>query len=290
MISPLLESVAPDVYATYEQDHLALDAAFATLNQSVSAHDALETARATKAFKFHLDLHLDKEDTHMYRLIGERVSPPEQGRAVGLMASHAPQDRFPEVVAWMFPLIGRDRVSMIRSWQMGMPPEAFAMAATLIEQAVGDDWTELALHIPELAAAHWNSTPRMEITMDTPHDLVADPSNAGQVGAWDGNEGDVLGRASASASTRPSRTVTARSSRRRAIGEDHRVLDVGCGNGQATRDVARIAVNGSALGVDLSSQMLAVADRRQPPRDSTTSSSATQTRRSFRSRTPRSTS
>jgi len=154
VISPLLESVAPDVYATYEQDHRALDAAFAALNQAVSVHDPLETARATKAFKFHLDLHLDKEDAHMYRLISERVSLPEQGQAIGLMASHAPQDRFPEVVAWMFPLIGRDdRVNMTRSWQMGMPPEGFAMAATLIEQAVGDDWPELALIIPELVAA-----------------------------------------------------------------------------------------------------------------------------------------
>ena len=154
VISPLLESVAPDVYATYEQDHRALDAAFAVLNQAVSVHDPLETARATKAFKFHLDLHLDKEDTHMYRLISERVSLPEQGQAVGLMASHAPQDRFPEVVAWMFPLIGHDdRVNMTRSWQMGMPPEGFAMAATLIEQAVGDDWPELTRHVPELVSA-----------------------------------------------------------------------------------------------------------------------------------------
>ena len=154
VILPLLESVAPSVYATYEQDHRALDAAFAVLNQAVSVHDPLETARATKAFKFHLDLHLDKEDTHMYRLISERVSLPEQGQAVGLMASHAPQDRFPEVVAWMFPLIGRDdRVNMTRSWQMGMPPEGFAMAATLIEQAVGDDWTELTQQIPQLVSA-----------------------------------------------------------------------------------------------------------------------------------------
>ena len=153
VISPLLESVAPDVYATYEQDHRALDAAFAVLNQAVSAHDPLETARATKAFKFHLDLHLDKEDAHMYRLIGERVSPPEQGRAVGLMASHAPQDRFPEVVAWMFPLIGRDdRVNMTRSWQIGMPSEGFAMAATLIEQAVGDDWTAVSQRLSSGAA------------------------------------------------------------------------------------------------------------------------------------------
>ena len=155
VISPLLETIAPDVYATYEQDHRALDAAFTVLSQAVSVHDPLETARATKAFKFHLDLHLDKEDAHMYRLIGERVSPREQGQAVGLMASHAPQDRFPEVVAWMFPLIGRDdRVNMIHSWRMGMPPEGFALAATLIERAVGDDWPELALHVPELVAAH----------------------------------------------------------------------------------------------------------------------------------------
>ena len=155
VISPLLESVAPSVYETYERDHRALDVVFDALNRAVSARDPLETARATKAFKFHLDLHLDKEDGHMYRLISERVSLPEQGQAVGLMASHAPQDRFPEVVAWMFPLIGNDdRVNMTRSWQMGMPPEAFAMASPLIELAVGDDWTELTRHVPELVGTH----------------------------------------------------------------------------------------------------------------------------------------
>ena len=63
------------------------------------------------------------------------------------------------------------------------------------------------------------------------------------------------------------------------------MLDVGCGTGQATRDVARIAVNGSALGVDLSSQMLALArEHQRPPKVSTTSSSGTPTRRSTRSR------
>jgi hypothetical protein len=155
VISPLLESVAPSVYETYERDHRALDVLFDELRRAVSARDPLETARATKAFRFHLDLHLEKEDGHMYRLIGERVSLPEQGQAVGLMASHAPQDRFPEVVAWMFPLIGNDdRVTMTRSWQMGMPPEAFAMASPLIELAVGDDWTELTRRVPELVGTH----------------------------------------------------------------------------------------------------------------------------------------
>ena len=152
---PLLESVAPDVYESYERDHRALDVAFAALNNAVSMRDPLETARATKAFKFHLDVHLDKEDAHMYRLIRERVSLPDQGRAVGMMGADMPADRFPEVVAWMFPLMGLDdRVSMTLGWKMGMPPEAFANAARLIEQAVGDDWPALARQIPDLVAAH----------------------------------------------------------------------------------------------------------------------------------------
>ena len=40
------------------------------------------------------------------------------------------------------------------------------------------------------------------------------------------------------------------------------VLDVGCGNGEVTLEAARSAAAGSALGVDLSSQMLEVARRR----------------------------
>lgn len=35
-----------------------------------------------------------------------------------------------------------------------------------------------------------------------------------------------------------------------------RVLDIGCGTGQTTREAARSAVNGSALGVDISARML----------------------------------
>jgi hypothetical protein len=155
VISPLLESVAPSVYETYERDHRALDVAFDELSRAVSVHDALETARVTKAFKFHLQLHLDKEDAHMYRIISERVSLPEQGNAIGAMAAHAPQERFPEVVAWMFPLMNlEDRVNMTRSWQMGMPPEGFAFATQLIEQVLGDEWAALATQIPELAGAH----------------------------------------------------------------------------------------------------------------------------------------
>lgn len=40
------------------------------------------------------------------------------------------------------------------------------------------------------------------------------------------------------------------------IVDGDRILDVGCGNGQPTRDAARLARTGSALGIDLSAGML----------------------------------
>ena len=129
-----------------------IDAAFDALNAAVSAGDALQAARAAAAFKFHLDIHLAKEDAHVYRLIRERVSMPEQGKAVGVMSSTVPQNRFPEVIAWLFPLIGDDdRENMTRIWQMVMPPPVFAGVAKLIHHAIGDDWAELTRRIPTLA-------------------------------------------------------------------------------------------------------------------------------------------
>jgi ubiquinone/menaquinone biosynthesis C-methylase UbiE len=41
-----------------------------------------------------------------------------------------------------------------------------------------------------------------------------------------------------------------------------RVLDVGCGAGQTTRDAARAALSGSVLGVDVSAQLLERARQR----------------------------
>jgi hypothetical protein len=150
-IFPVLESVAPAVAEAYERDHRALDAAFDALNAAVSARDALETARATAAFKFHLDIHLGKEDAHLYRIFRERVPMPDQGKAVGIMASTIPQDRFPELVAWLLPLLGLDdRENMTRIWQMVLPPPAFSSVKQLIQKAIGDEWAELTRRIPTL--------------------------------------------------------------------------------------------------------------------------------------------
>ncbi len=152
-VFPALEEVAPLIAEAYVKDHRGLDAAFDELSNAVSARDPLKTARATAAFKFHLDIHLDKEDTHLYRIIRERVSVPDQGKAVGIMAGGVPANRNPELIAWMFPLLGNDdRENMTRVWQMVMPPGVFAGSMQLVRQAVGDGWAELNRRIPELAA------------------------------------------------------------------------------------------------------------------------------------------
>ena len=76
---------------------------------------------------------------------------PEQAKAVGVMASTVPQARFPEVISWMFPLIGDDdRENMTRIWQMVMPPPVFAAVKQHIHNAIGDDWAELTRRIPTL--------------------------------------------------------------------------------------------------------------------------------------------
>jgi SAM-dependent methyltransferase len=45
------------------------------------------------------------------------------------------------------------------------------------------------------------------------------------------------------------------------VSPDDRVLDIGCGTGQTTREAARVAIHGSALGVDVSGPMLERARR-----------------------------
>ncbi|MBB5158492.1 class I SAM-dependent methyltransferase [Saccharopolyspora phatthalungensis] len=85
-----------------------------------------------------------------------------------------------------------------------------------------------------------------------------DPSNADQLRAWDGDQGEYW---------------TARAERfnegvagyhdqflaAAAIHDTANVLDIGCGSGQTTRDAARCATAGTALGVDLSSRMIELA-------------------------------
>jgi hemerythrin-like domain-containing protein len=151
-VFPILDEVAPLVAEAYAMDHRRLDDAFESLSNAVSARDALQTARATAAFKFHLDTHLAKEDAHLFRIIRERVSVPDQVKAVGTMSSSMPGDRVPEFTAWIYPLLDDDdRENFTRALQMFMPWEVFAPSIPLIHQATGDGFAELTRRIPELA-------------------------------------------------------------------------------------------------------------------------------------------
>src|ERR1041384_4662982 len=87
-----------------------------------------------------------------------------------------------------------------------------------------------------------------------------DPTNAEQVAAWDGDEGAYW----ADHAQHFDRSVAryhAPLFDAAAIGSGERVLDIGCGTGQTTRDAAICATDGSALGVDLSARMIDLARR-----------------------------
>ena len=150
-VFPALENVAPLVAEAYERDHRGLDSLFVSLNKAVRASDILATARATAAFDFFLNHHLDSEEAHLYRIFNERVSLPDQGIIVGKMSQGIPQERIPEVVTWIFPLLGADdRENMVRISRQVLPAPVFAEVTKLIHTAIGDDWAELTRRIPEL--------------------------------------------------------------------------------------------------------------------------------------------
>lgn len=79
--------------------------------------------------------------------------------------------------------------------------------------------------------------------------------NVEQAEAWDGHEGDHWAE-HADRYDRASQRHWARFLAAGLVSEGDAVLDVGCGTGRSSRDVARVAVGGSVTGVDLSAAML----------------------------------
>lgn len=158
-VFPAIENVAPLITYPYEQDHRGLDSLNINLNEAVNAGDVIETARITASLSFHLNIHLNKEDSHLYRIFNERISLPDQGTIVGEMARKIPQDRFPDTVSWLFPLLNlNDRENMTMIWRQLLPPANFAAVANLIHTAIGKDWGELVTRVPELESLKQSPT------------------------------------------------------------------------------------------------------------------------------------
>src|SRR5438105_2207512 len=86
-------------------------------------------------------------------------------------------------------------------------------------------------------------------------------ANVDMANAWDGDEGDQWTQFADEYDTN-FRSIWDRFLETHTIAPADRVLDIGCGSGQSTRDAARLARDGSALGVDLSESTLAEARRR----------------------------
>jgi SAM-dependent methyltransferase len=91
--------------------------------------------------------------------------------------------------------------------------------------------------------------------------MTTNLANVEQARAWDGTEGTqwTLREERYEESTAAHAVHLLRAA---AIGPDDQVLDVGCGCGSTTREVATRALQGLALGVDLSEKMLTRARER----------------------------
>ena len=96
-------------------------------------------------------------------------------------------------------------------------------------------------------------------TTDDRDQLSVAPGNNDQLAAWDGDEGAVWA-AHPEFFDSSVRHLHRRLVEAAAVAPDDRVLDLGCGSGQCTRDAARQATRGEAVGIDLSRPMLRVAE------------------------------
>jgi len=67
------------------------------------------------------------------------------------MSQKVPRERFPEVIGWLFPLLGNDdRENMLRILRQVQPEPVFLGIAQLVKKAIGEDWSEMTRRIPEL--------------------------------------------------------------------------------------------------------------------------------------------
>ena len=152
-VFPALDRVAPLLVPLFVDDHREMDTMSEGLSQVVGAPDELAAARAAAVLHSHVRIHLAKEDTYLYPILGKRIDVNEQAPIVGQMASKVPPQLMPQFVNWLFPLVNQqDQATMTTVWKALMPEEVFAGVRKLIQGAVKtDDWSEITRRVPGLA-------------------------------------------------------------------------------------------------------------------------------------------
>ncbi len=146
-----MDRVAPLVAEAYQRDHRGLDFLSDQLEKAAESKDTLTILHATTAFNYFSTFHLNKEEAHLYRIYNERIPIPEQAAIGGRMSQKVPAERFPDVLRWLFPLIGiDDRENMVRILKMVLPQPMFEGATKVIREAIGEEWGAVAARIPEL--------------------------------------------------------------------------------------------------------------------------------------------
>jgi SAM-dependent methyltransferase len=88
--------------------------------------------------------------------------------------------------------------------------------------------------------------------------VTIDPGNAEQASAWNGESGQVWTEHDQTFN-RSMAGLTVPFLAAAAINDGERALDIGCGSGETTREIARRTPRGTALGIDLSGPLLALA-------------------------------
>ncbi len=150
-VFPAMDKILPQVATTYLMDHRELDKMTEALETIRKNPDPLTTTRATAVEESFLRIHLNKEDAHLYRIIRERTIDTEQASIVALMSRSVPQDKFPTMIQWLFPLLNLDdQVMVAKGWMTLMPPQVFTGIKPLIQKATATNWTKLTQLIPEL--------------------------------------------------------------------------------------------------------------------------------------------
>jgi iron-sulfur cluster repair protein YtfE (RIC family) len=150
-VFPAMEKLVPQLATPYLMDHRELDIMVEGLEKVRQNPEPLTAARATAVLESFLRIHLNKEDAHLYPILRERTTDDEQVAIGVLLAKSVPNEKFPTMIQWLFPLLDfEDQAFVARGWVKVLPPQALAGIRQLIQKAVAGNWVKLTQIVPEL--------------------------------------------------------------------------------------------------------------------------------------------